>query len=323
MSLIFNCGFSRVAVKESFHKPGRTTKEADPVQRWRNYQETLGESAQSIFAVDKSTYLRKARIIYDSFRKMNSRSRTEYLKYFSLANWNGLPDSQKSEHTMSHCHACQVHHFAIQSLFPNTVRFTPQKLVQEALVENRNVANKKVKPTQKAIKTAAKHIYLKINGHFQKTFNVSFAEAQTKVSELELQQKKSKIQKKRERRQRARQEKQKVQEEWSKRDADTMLSTRQSYSQREKQRTTLYFETMEEAAVRVGKRKRQEDLGVSKKKRHSPPPHQVDFDKENLLENQGVALKRFQQQRRGDQSLPKQRLNRMLGGDITVPCHHI
>ena len=164
MSLMFNCGFSKVAVKESFHKTGTTMKEADPVQRLRN------------------------------------------------------------------CHACQVHHFAFQSLFPNTVRFKPQKLIQEAFVENGNVGNNKVKPTQKAITTAAKHIYLKINGHFQKTFNVSFAEAQTKVSELELQQKKSKIQKKRERRQRARQEKNKVLEEWSKRDADTMLSTRQSAS---------------------------------------------------------------------------------------------
>ena len=45
----------------------------------------------------------------------------------------------------------------------------------------------------------------------------------------------------------------------------------------------MYFETVEEAAVRFGKRKRPEDLGVMKKKRHSPPPHQVNFDKENLL----------------------------------------
>ena len=283
MSLIFSCGFSRVAVKESFHKPASMKNETDPVQRWRNYQETFGESSQPIFAVDKTTYMKKARVIYDLFRKMNSRSRTEYLKHFSLANWNGLPESQKLEHTMSDCRACQVHHFAVQTVFPNTTKFKPQKLVQEALVENGNVGTRKVKPTQKAIKTAAKHIYSKINGHFQKTFDISFAEAQTKVSELELQQKKSKIQKKRERRQRARQEKHKVQEEWSKRDADTMLGTRQSYSQRAKQRTTLYFETADEAAARVGKRKRQEDLGVRKKKRHSPPPHQVDFDKENLL----------------------------------------
>ena len=45
----------------------------------------------------------------------------------------------------------------------------------------------------------------------------------------------------------------------------------------------MYFETVKEAAVRVGKRKRPEDLGVRKKKRHSPLPHQVNFDKENLL----------------------------------------
>ena len=184
---------------------------------------------------------------------------------------------------MSQCHACQVHHLAVQSLFPNTIKFKPQKLVKEAFVENGNVGTRRAKPTQKAIKTAAKHIYSKVNGQFQKIFDISFAEAQTKVSELELQQKKSKIQKKCECQQRAHQEKHKVQEEWSKRDADTMLGTRQSYSQREKQRSTLYFETTDEAAVRVAKRKRQEDLGVRKKKRHSPQPNQLDFDKENLL----------------------------------------
>ena len=37
------------------------------------------------------------------------------------------------------------------------------------------------------------------------------------------------------------------------------------------------------------------------------------------LENQGVDLKRFQQLPRSDQPLPRRRLNRMVGGDITVP----
>ena len=69
--------------------------------------------------------------------------------------------------------------------FRTLSKFKPQKLVQQALVENGNVGTRKVKPTQKAIKTAAKHIYSKVNGHFQKIFDVSFAEAQTKVSELE------------------------------------------------------------------------------------------------------------------------------------------
>ena len=117
-----------------------------------------------------------------------------------------------------------------------------------------------------------------------KVFKVSFAEAQTKVSELELQKKKNKIEKKHERRQRTCQEKQKLEKEWSERDTETMLVTRQSYSQRARQRKSLFFETMEEAATRVGKRKRLEDLGERKKKRHSPPSNQVNFDKENLLQ---------------------------------------
>ena len=283
MSVIFGCGFARVAVKESFHKPGTTKNEADPVQRWKNYLEMLDGAARSTFAIDKTTFLKRARVIYELFRKMNSKRRNEYLKCFSTEEWTSLPQSQKSQHTLSNCRGCEVHHFAVQSLFPSTGKLKPQKVIQEALAASGNTVNSKTKPTQKAIKTAVKHIYSKINGPFENVFNISFAEAQTKVSELELQRKKSKIQKKSERRQRARQEKQRVQEEWSKRDTETMLSTRQSFSQRAKQRSSLYFETSEAAAIRVGKRKREEDLGVKKKKRHSPPPHQVQFDKENLL----------------------------------------
>ena len=150
---------------------------------------------------------------------------------------------------MSNCDACQVHHFAMQSFFPNGAKLKPQKLVQNVLAENASKANSKVKPTQKDIKSAVKHIYSQIDAPFQKVFKVSFAEAQTKVSELELQKKKNKIEKKHERRQRTCQEKQKLEKEWSERDTETMLVTRQSYSQRARQRKSLYFDTMEEAAT--------------------------------------------------------------------------
>ena len=285
MSVIFNCGFSRVAVKESFHKPGSMAKESDPVKRWDNYNDLLDESARAKLAVEKTLYMKKSRIVYDFFRKMNSRNRTEYLEYFSSTNWKALPESQKCEHTVSNCNACRVHHFAMQSRFPNTAKLRPQKLIKDALpeVKTGKMGDSMVRPTQKAIKSAVRHIYSKIDPPFQKVFKVSFVEAQTKVSELELQQKKNKIEKKRERRQRARQEKKKVEQAWSKRDTETMLETRQSYSQRAKQRKALSFETTEEAVERTGKRKRQEELGERTKKRHSPPPNQVDFDKENLL----------------------------------------
>ena len=60
---------------------------------------------------------------------------------------------------------------------------------------------------QKAIKTAVKHIYSKVNGHFEKIFKVSFAEAQQKWRNFSFKKKKDAIEKKRQRWERARQEK--------------------------------------------------------------------------------------------------------------------
>ena len=127
---------------------------------------------------------------------MNSHNRNEYLPYFSLTNWKALPETQKSEHTRSNCDACQVHHFAMQSLFPNVAQLKPQKLVQDGLAQNESNGNVSVKPTQKAIKSATKQTCLKINVSFQKFFKVHFAEAQTKVKELKLQKKNNAIEKK-------------------------------------------------------------------------------------------------------------------------------
>ena len=192
MSCLFSCGFSRVAVKESFQKPGSV---ANPAQRWGNYLKLLDESAHEKLVLETTLFV-KSKIVYDLFRKMNSHNRNEYLPYFSLTNWKALPETQKSEHTRSNCDACQDHHFAMQSLFPNVAQLKPQKLVQDGLTQNESNGNVSVKPTQKAIKSATKQTYLKINVSFQKFFKVHFAEAQTKVKELKLQKKNNAIEKK-------------------------------------------------------------------------------------------------------------------------------
>ena len=62
-----------------------------------------------------------------------------------------------------------------------------------------------------------------------------------------------------------------------------MLTTRQSLSQRSMQRKLLHFESVTDAAIRVQKRKNQEDFGERKRQRHSPPTAYVEFDIENLL----------------------------------------
>jgi len=75
-----------------------------------------------------------------------------------------------------------------------------------------------------------------------------------------------------------------IQEKWSEKDCDTILSTRQTYSQRQEQRLSLFFESPEDAGPRANKRKRQEEEGQRKKKRHSPQPEDLDFGKDGLLE---------------------------------------
>lgn len=108
---------------------------------------------------------------------------------------------------------------------------------------------------------------------------MSFAKAQTKTPELGLQEKKSTAQLKKQRREKLRQEKRLIEGEWSKRDCDTMLATRQTY----KQRQSLFFETPDEAENRAAKRRHLEELGVRKRKRHSPNPDDLEFDKDGLL----------------------------------------
>lgn len=67
-------------------------------------------------------------------------------------------------------------------------------------------------------------------------------------------------------------------------DCNTMLATRQTYSQRQQQRLLLPFETREDAENWANKRALLEEQGQCKKKTHSPKPDNLDFDKDGLVE---------------------------------------
>ena len=108
---------------------------------------------------------------------------------FSAANWKALPVSQKKQHTLSNCGGCEAHYFAVHTLFANGDIVKPQKTVQDVLGKSGLMAQSKFKPDQTAVKCAVKHIYSKPNGLFERIFKVSFAEAQTKVKERNLQRK--------------------------------------------------------------------------------------------------------------------------------------
>ena len=169
--------------------------------------------------------------------------------------------------------------FSFQSLFRS--RGTKSSLgSQDAIKETQNrvltpssAAN--VKPTLKAIKQAANKIYKQINGSFEELFGMFFPKGQTKTTELCLQEKKSQAELKKEQREKLRIEKKPMEEQWSKRDCNTLLATRQTYKQRQEQRLALFFETPEDTENRTAKQKSLEDQGLCKRKRHLPKPEDL------------------------------------------------
>ena len=68
---------------------------------------------------------------------------------------------------------------------------------------------------------------------------------------------------------------------WRANDVDCSLQTRQSYAKRQEQRLLTSFESKETAKHQT--RKREEEAGLRAKKRHSPDPSTIDFEKEALL----------------------------------------
>ena len=66
-------------------------------------------------------------------------------------------------------------------------------------------------------------------------------------------------------------------------DAGAFLQTRISYSKRQNQRFIHSFETKEQAKLRTIKRKQEEQNEILKKKRHSPKPDDLEFQKDELL----------------------------------------
>ena len=288
MASFFGCGFARVAVKNSFIKPTGKV-EYDQGNRLQNYLAVF-QGHQERYEVDRHSYGKRSKSLVQHFGKWKLKmNKDKYTEHFSPSNWEKLTEYEKKQHTRTNCKACDVHHFPFHSLFPMW-SYKENSINQQGI--DKNIKSRILKPscrgnvkvTKKAIKTATSQIYEKLNAPFKNTFGVTFAKAQTNVSELGLQEKKSHAEMKKEKRKKSIVNKSCIQAKWSEKDCDTMLATRQTYSQRQEQRLSLFFESPEDAEQRANKRKRQEEEGQCKKKRHSPRPEDIDFDKDGLLE---------------------------------------
>ena len=232
MSDFFGCGFARAAVKLCMLKPDGKVEHNNEA-RWKRYQCHFESPHNERFAVEnRQFYHKRAKILSLNFKKWKTKDKSQYIDHFSHENWKDLPELEKKKHQRVDCQACAVHHYKFQTLFPSRGRKGSTGLqavvnrTKEHVLKPSNSQN--VKPTLKAITKAAHKIYNEINQPFKELFGMSFAKAQTKTPELGLQEKKSTAQLKKQRREKLRQEKELIEGEWSKRDCDTMLATRQT-----------------------------------------------------------------------------------------------
>ena len=192
----------------------------------------------------------------------------EYNKHFPSTKWNSLPQIQKQQHTLKDCKAFMAHHFAVHSTFPmksKNLKFqNPLKNLQDVtncLKVHKNCKRKvNVKLKKLSVKQAATFCYDKLDKSFNELCQTSFTEALTTVTEVNLQRKATKLQQKQKLRKMRRNVKENINTQWQENEVISFLGSRQSYSQYEHGRNTLYFESQHKAKERTLKRKARETI---------------------------------------------------------------
>ena len=200
------CGFVKVAAIEIARKArSEARKRGDETasqfrariheEQFRLFEETFKDLGEQ--TLNYKGFVKKLPALQEKFNKWSSKKldqKAKYMNVFSLLHWKQLPTARKREHTMSNCKSCNVRHSETLALFPVNSNIRGKALknpVFAASQVNNSLrgAAGKVSPTQREIKSAARSIYNTIAPSFHQTYNVPLAEALSKVSELNLQNK--------------------------------------------------------------------------------------------------------------------------------------
>ena len=196
MAGFFNCGFARVAARNSvYDEKGKVIY--DRGTRLQRFLGTFSESKDA-FAVSQNTFDKRLPVLLKNFKKWRGESKSKYLDHFSSSAWKSLSALKRGLHSISSCRECQVNHLLFQTQFPlKSNRLKGAADVDPVATSTKEAGNlrkrtKAVKPSKKAIRDTAKSIYLNINEQFKNLYNMNLADALTKVPETGLTQCKNK-----------------------------------------------------------------------------------------------------------------------------------
>ena len=135
VSLMFNCGYARVAVHElSWVKRGKSRSLLNRNERAEKFLKLFSD--QGLFDMyDKfwddspsSKFNRHCDYILECFSKkwQPHSARAEYFQTFSICKWESLPIRTKRCHTLSKCFECAKEYLTIQTSFPGVPHFVPE-----------------------------------------------------------------------------------------------------------------------------------------------------------------------------------------------------
>lgn len=163
MAEYFECGFVRVAVKQSFLKPNGKI-EYDLALPWKSYLSQFQGLHSDRFALaEEKNFHKRSKVLSLHFKKWKTKDKSQHIEHFGQRNWENLPELEKKQHERMNCQGCAVHHYSFQSLFPSWGKNNSLRLqqainkTQSRVLKPSNSAN--VKPTLGAIKQAATKIY--------------------------------------------------------------------------------------------------------------------------------------------------------------------
>ena len=189
--------------------------------------------------------------------------------------------AKKREHSLVNCKAC--YHY-----FPEVTSFYPVNSTKAKIDSKENPFNvaQDFKPRANlaaTLKDATQKINNVLSPSFQSVYQITFAEAMAKYSRTGLRMKCTKQKRKQETRDSHRNAKNQIETSWSATSVDRCYGSRQSFSARQEERLNQSFESKDDAKNRVLKRKKQEQDGLRKPKKHCGNFVKMSWDKQGLL----------------------------------------
>lgn len=266
ITLEFNCGYARTAVRELTPRT-HGSQSIDKNKRSLEFQQLFADCPsyglpESYFednTANGSLFNRDCdKLLKIWSKRWNPTSnRQEYEQHFCIKKWKANPHRQ--QHTLAKCKACQAMHYSVQCTFPQGPHFVESLL---------SIDTEKLQDCGKREGTV--RALSEVNIAFAQVFETSFTESLIKYGKENIQKKPSALEKKKKRREIYRQCRDKENEALKRSSAIAVLTEDESIRGYQRKRKRQYFDTTPPAKQ-------------AKTKSHSPDFNTVTWDKDKVL----------------------------------------